>query len=163
MDSPGLPWWLSGKDSACQCRRLKFNSWSGKIPCRRKRQPTPGFLPEKSHGQKSLVGYSPQVHKRARHDLETKKSQQWTLLTSCLWHMKGDILIAGSQSIFYNDNNHHHRDRSTALSVCNTPKTWVHGWNCNCGNLLRYSLWWDCRNILRILWKDVPSPFWGHK
>ena len=28
----GLPWWLSGKESACQCRRLGFNPWVGKIP-----------------------------------------------------------------------------------------------------------------------------------
>ena len=31
----------------------------GKIPCRRARQPIPIFLPGKSHGQRSLVGYSP--------------------------------------------------------------------------------------------------------
>ena len=31
----------------------------GKILSKRKWQPTPVFLPEKSHGQKSLVGYSP--------------------------------------------------------------------------------------------------------
>ena len=31
----------------------------GMIPWRRKRQPTPVFLPGKSHGQKRLVGYSP--------------------------------------------------------------------------------------------------------
>ena len=31
----------------------------GKIPWSRKWQPTPVFLPEKSHGQRSLVGYSP--------------------------------------------------------------------------------------------------------
>jgi len=30
----------------------------GKIPWRRKWQPTPVFLPEKSHGQRSLAGYS---------------------------------------------------------------------------------------------------------
>ena len=29
---PGLPWWLSDKESACQCRRCGFDSWSGKIP-----------------------------------------------------------------------------------------------------------------------------------
>ena len=29
----------------------------GKIPWRRKWQPTPGFLPGESHGQRSLVGY----------------------------------------------------------------------------------------------------------
>ena len=27
-----LPWWLSGKESACQCRRHRFDPWSGKIP-----------------------------------------------------------------------------------------------------------------------------------
>ena len=28
----GLPWWLSSKESACQCRRHEFNPWSRKIP-----------------------------------------------------------------------------------------------------------------------------------
>ena len=28
----GLFWWLSGKKSACQCRRLRFDPWSRKIP-----------------------------------------------------------------------------------------------------------------------------------
>jgi len=36
----------------------EFNSSVGKIPWRRKWQPTPVFLPRESHGQKSLVGYS---------------------------------------------------------------------------------------------------------
>ena len=27
-----LPWWLSGKESACQCRRHGFGLWSGRIP-----------------------------------------------------------------------------------------------------------------------------------
>ena len=27
----GLPWWLNGKEPACQCRRQGFNPWSGKI------------------------------------------------------------------------------------------------------------------------------------
>ena len=34
-----------------------------KIPWRMKCQPTPVFLPGKSQRQRSLVGYSPQVHK----------------------------------------------------------------------------------------------------
>jgi len=33
--------------------------WVGKIPWRRKWQPTPVFLPGKSHGQSSLMVYSP--------------------------------------------------------------------------------------------------------
>ena len=39
--------------------RIEFNSWVRKIPWRKARQPTPVFLPEESHGQWSLVGYSP--------------------------------------------------------------------------------------------------------
>ena len=46
-----------------QCRRLGFNSFIRKIPRRRKWQPTPVFLPGKSHGQRSLAGYSPSGHK----------------------------------------------------------------------------------------------------
>ena len=30
-----LPWWLSGKESSCQCRRPRFCPWVGKIPWRR--------------------------------------------------------------------------------------------------------------------------------
>ena len=53
-----LPWWLSGKESACQCWRCGFNPRVRRIPWRRKWQPTPVFLPWKSHGQRSLMGYS---------------------------------------------------------------------------------------------------------
>ena len=42
-----------------------FDSWVRKIPRRRKWQPTPVFLPGESHGQKSLVGYSPWGHKKS--------------------------------------------------------------------------------------------------
>ena len=28
----GLPWWRSGWESACQCRRYGFEPWSGRIP-----------------------------------------------------------------------------------------------------------------------------------
>ena len=40
-------------------RRLRFDPWVGKIPWRRKWQPTPVFLLGKFHGQRSLAGYSP--------------------------------------------------------------------------------------------------------
>ena len=51
-----------GKESTCQYRRCKrqgFDPWVGKIPWSRKWQPTPVSLPGKSHGQRSLAGYSP--------------------------------------------------------------------------------------------------------
>ena len=53
---------LSGKESAYQHRRRRKTLWVGMIPWRRKWQPTPVFFPEKSHGQRSLVGYSPWGH-----------------------------------------------------------------------------------------------------
>ena len=71
----GLPWWLSGKEPACQCRRLRFDPWDGRIPWKREWQPTPVFLPGKSHGQRSLAGYSPCGHKRVGHNLVTKPPQ----------------------------------------------------------------------------------------
>ena len=61
----------SDKEPTSQCRRHKrhrFNLWVGEIPWRRKWQPTPVFLPGKSYGQRSLVGYSPWGHKRVGHD-----------------------------------------------------------------------------------------------
>ena len=52
----------SGKEPACQCRRLKrsgFNPWVGKIPWRRALQPTPVFLPGESPWLEEPEGYSP--------------------------------------------------------------------------------------------------------
>ena len=63
--SLGLPRQLSGKESVCQCRRCRrcrrceVDLWVGKIPWRRKWQPTSPSLPGKSHGHRSLAGYNP--------------------------------------------------------------------------------------------------------
>ena len=69
------------KESACQSRR-GFDPLVGKIPWRRKWQPTPVFLPGKSHGQRSLVGYSPWGRKRVRHNLATKQHLSQELSSS---------------------------------------------------------------------------------
>ena len=61
----GLPGWLSGKESTCQCRRHGFNPWVGKILWSRKSQSTPVFWPGKSHWQRCLVGYSPWGYKES--------------------------------------------------------------------------------------------------
>ena len=50
--------WFSGKESTCQCRRPGFHPWVRKICWRRKWQSTLVLLPGKSHGQRSLVGYT---------------------------------------------------------------------------------------------------------
>ena len=67
--------WLSGKESACQCRRHRrhgFDPWVRKISWRRKWQSTLVFLLGKFHGQRSLVDYSPWDHK------ECPLSETWT-------------------------------------------------------------------------------------
>ena len=48
-------WWFSGKEPACQYRRCVYDPWVGQIPWRRKWQPTPVFLPGKSHGQRGVA------------------------------------------------------------------------------------------------------------
>ena len=71
-----LPWWLSGKESACQSRRHWFSPWVGKIPWRGKWQPTPVVLPGKCHGQSSLVGYGPWGHRRVGCNLAIKQQKK---------------------------------------------------------------------------------------
>ena len=45
--------------------RRGFDPWVGKIPWGRALQLTPVFLPEESHEQRSLMGYSPKGHKES--------------------------------------------------------------------------------------------------
>ena len=52
----------------------RFDPWVRKIPWRRAWQPTPGFLPEELHGQRSLVGYSPW----GRKELDTTERLTYT-------------------------------------------------------------------------------------
>ena len=49
------------REPACQFRQTR-DLWVGQIPWRRAQQRTLVFLPGESHGQRNLVGYSPQGH-----------------------------------------------------------------------------------------------------
>ena len=51
-----FPGGSDGKASVYNVGDWGFDPWVGKIPWRRKWQSTPGLLPGKSHGQRSLVG-----------------------------------------------------------------------------------------------------------
>ena len=44
-------------------QETQFDPWVRKIPWRREWQPTPVFLPGKSHGRSCLAGYSPWIHR----------------------------------------------------------------------------------------------------
>ena len=70
----GLPWWLSGKESAYQCRTHKFNPWSRKIShAKEQRSPStttvelvlwsPGVANTETH-----VHLDPMLHKRNHHN-----------------------------------------------------------------------------------------------
>ena len=75
----GFPGGARGKEPACQCKRHKrggFHTFLGKIPWRRAWQPTLAFLPEESHGQSSLVGYSLVGH---RSGLDLARIQSYIL------------------------------------------------------------------------------------
>ena len=74
----GLPRWLSGKESACQCRRHGFNLCVGKIPWSRKQQPFLVFLPGKFHKQRSLTDCSPQGCKESN-TTEHAYSHTWCI------------------------------------------------------------------------------------
>ena len=80
-----LPRWLGGNESACECRRHGFDPWIGKIPWRRKWQPTPVFLPEKLCGRRSLAGYSPCIAKNRTRLSNWACAQQHLRLGHFLW------------------------------------------------------------------------------
>ena len=58
-----LPRLLSGKRICLPMQETRVRSLGWKISWSREWQPIPVFLPGKSHGQRSLVGYSPQGRK----------------------------------------------------------------------------------------------------
>ena len=56
----GFPGGASGKEPACQCGGIGSLGWEDLLE--QGMQSTPLFLPEKSHGRRSLVGFSPWGH-----------------------------------------------------------------------------------------------------
>ena len=61
-----------------------FNPWVEKIPWRKKWQPTPVFLPGKSHGQRSLAGCSPWSHKELDTTDRVTNKPQIPVTRSCV-------------------------------------------------------------------------------
>ena len=76
-----------GKD-CLQHRRPGFNPLVGKIPWRRKWQPTSVFLPGESHGRRSLVGYNPW----GRKELDTTERLHFHFSLSCIGEGNGNPL-----------------------------------------------------------------------
>ena len=79
-------------------QETRFYPWVGKIPWRREWLSTPVFLPGKSHGQRSLAGYSPWGQK----ELDTTEQLTQTLQIPMFWvivslnvilYNEGDVLL----------------------------------------------------------------------
>ena len=73
----GLPWWLSGKEPACQCRRHEFNPWIRKIPGGGNANPLQCFCLGNPMGRRTWWAT---VHgvTRVRHNLVTEQQQTTT-------------------------------------------------------------------------------------
>ena len=116
----GPPCWLSGKETACQCRRHGFDPWVGKIYWSRKWWPTPVFLPGKSHRERSLA-VKPTVHGLAKEytNEQINNIQGPAMIFRPLEHLSLD----------------HFQFSSVALSCptlcdpmnCSTPGSFAHG------------------------------------
>ena len=63
-----------------ECRTPGFNPWVGRISWRRKWQPTPVFLPGKSHGWRNLVRLQSMGSQRVRHDWATSLTHAFNTL-----------------------------------------------------------------------------------
>ena len=84
-----LPWWLSGKESACSAGDTGDKGsvpGLGIFPWRRAWQHTPAFLSGESHGERSLAGYSPWDRKES----DTTEATEHTALPM---HLYGKVNI----------------------------------------------------------------------
>ena len=98
--------WCRGKESTCRCRRCKrwrFQPWVGKIPWRRKWQPTPVFMPGKSHGERDPTEtgrLQPMESQRVGYDW----AQQWKAhcVVICGCFSRSDIIHSNSQLNVFN-------------------------------------------------------------
>ena len=83
----GFPGWLRDKEFPCQCRRCGFQLWVRKNSWRRKWQPTPVFLPGKSHRRGVFADYSP-WRDWSQSDLGRWMPLPQTWLGSWLWDLQ---------------------------------------------------------------------------
>ena len=76
----GLSWWLSGKESTCQFKRYCFHPWVGKIPWRRKWQPTLWYFCLGNPMNRGAWHVAVLEVTRVRHGLATEQQQFMCML-----------------------------------------------------------------------------------
>ena len=99
----GLPWWLSGKESSCQCKWCRFDPWFGMMPWKKKWQPTPVFLPRKSNrGCWATVHGVAQSWTPFSYWTTTTLTMIWSLhCTLVLWILSVSILRPAEPTVTY--------------------------------------------------------------
>ena len=101
----GLPWRLSGKESACQCGRCGFNPWVRKSPQRRECLPTPVLLPEKSPSTGETGRLQFMRSRRIVYDSATKQQHEVVMLLSLPFYQRKNSeaevtkLVQGCQQV----------------------------------------------------------------
>ena len=80
--------------NAGDAERRGFDPWVGKTPWKRAWQTTPVLLPGESHGQRSLVGYSPWGWKESDTTEATQQARTHVLST---YYVLVTLLSAGLQ------------------------------------------------------------------
>ena len=90
LNSLGFPGRLRWWRVCLQCGRPRFDPWIGKMLWRRKWQPTPVFLPGKSHGQRSLAGYSSWERKES----DMTEQHRFHFLNSLVWWASQILSVA---------------------------------------------------------------------
>ena len=97
----------------CQCRRCKrhgFDPRVRKMPWRRARQPTPAFLPEESHEQSILAGYSAWGCKQS----------EWLSMHACTSTNSHWLLVESSPG----ENVLHSSCQSCCIQLCDCRGLW---------------------------------------
>ena len=105
----GLPWWLSGKESTCQCRRCRrhgFYPWVRKFPWRRKWQSVLVFLLENSMDSGA---WQATVH-------GAEKSRIW--LSICIWTIDQKLIAKGQKNSRSRSHSKRRRILDTEVQRC---------------------------------------------
>ena len=89
----GFPCGSDGEEFACNAGNLSLIPRLGRFPWRREWLPNPLFLPEKSHGQRSLVGYSSWGHKESDMTDQLTQGQFRVLSRMCSYVPEGLLLV----------------------------------------------------------------------
>ena len=115
-----------------QCRRLRFEPWVGQIPWRRKWQPTSVFLPRKSHGQRSLTGYSPLGCKESDMTHQLNNDRSLCPLTRHLWCTRYYVQCFACTALF---NPHNRGISEKAMAPHSSTLAWQIPWTEEPGGL----------------------------